>query len=361
MNFNKLSLEEKFGQMILLGLDVYEINEEIIKIIKEYKIGGVILYKKNYTSLETMVEVINKLKNINKDNEIPLFIGIEQENGRVNRFPKDIVRIYSAKKQSKTENLKIIDTINKITTYILASVGVNINFAPVLDVNHGKNKALGNRSYGKTVEEVIKYGLPFMNELKENGIISVIKHFPRIGATSRENLIFLPKTNMSDIEKNMKVFEKAFENGADAIMMSHIKIKGYGLKPATLNKKIIKELLIEKYSYKGLIITDDLRMRSLKIGLMKKTKLCIEAGNNAFLIKYKKGDINRFFKKSMNFVKCCEFDPELINNSAKKIVAFKKKYELTNESLNPKIEIDLINKKINKINNTIDSEVGDIL
>ena len=66
-------------------------------------------------------------------------------------------------------------------------------------------------------------------------------------------------------------------------------------------------------------------------------------------------------KKSLNFVKCCEFDPELINNSAKKIVAFKKKYELTNESLNPKIEIDLINKKINKINNTIDSEVGDIL
>ena len=68
MNFKDLSIEEKFGQMILLGLDTYEINEEIIDIIKTYKIGGVVLYKKNYTSLSNMVEVINKLKTSNEGN-----------------------------------------------------------------------------------------------------------------------------------------------------------------------------------------------------------------------------------------------------------------------------------------------------
>lgn len=361
MNFNKLSLEEKFGQMILLGLDVYEINDEIIDIIKTYKIGGVVLYKKNYTSLETMIEVINKLKTINKDNKIPLFIGIDQENGCVNRFPKDIIRIYSAKKQAKTENVKIIDTINKLTTYILGSVGVNMNFAPVLDINRGKNKSLGNRSYGKKAEDVIKYGLPFMKELQDNGIISVIKHFPKIGATSRENLVFLPKVNLDDLHDESKVFESAFELGADALMTSHIKLKGYGFKPATLNKRIISDLLIDKYNFKGLIIADDLRMSSLKKGILKKSKLCIEAGNNAFLIKYKKGDIKRFYSKIIQMVKCCEIDPEMINNSAKKIIAIKKKYELNNELLNPKLEVELINKKINKINNVIDEEIGNML
>ena len=154
MNFNKLSLEEKFGQMILLGLDVYDINDEIIEIIKEYKIGGVVLYKKNYTSLETMIEVINKLKNLNKDNKIPLFIGIDQENGRVNRLPKDILRIYSAKKQAKTENMKIIDTINKLTTYILGSIGINMNFAPVMDIYDNKSKVLYKRCFCGNSDDV---------------------------------------------------------------------------------------------------------------------------------------------------------------------------------------------------------------
>ena len=63
MNFNKLSLEEKFGQMFVIGLDIYDINDEIIELIQKYKIGGVVLYKKNYTSIETMIEVVNKLKN----------------------------------------------------------------------------------------------------------------------------------------------------------------------------------------------------------------------------------------------------------------------------------------------------------
>ena len=120
-------------------------------------------------------------------------------------------------------------------------------------------------------------------------------------------------------------------------------------------------MLIDKYNYKGVIVADDLRMRSLKKSVMKKTKLCIEAGNNAFIIKYKKGDIKRFFKKAVNMVNCCEFDPELINNSAKKIVAIKQKYELSSDVLNPKLELELINKKINKINNAIDIDVGNIL
>ena len=200
MNFKKLNLEEKFGQMIILGLDVYDINEEIIEIIKKYKIGGVILYKKNYTSIETMIAVINKLKTLNKDNKIPLFISIDQENGRVNRLPKDINRIYSANKQAKTKNIKIVNACNELTGYLLKQVGVNMNFAPTLDiVRNDKNKAIGNRSYGDNCKDVLEYGLPFMQTLKENKIISVIKHFPGHGATNKDSHIVLPK--IKNIEK----------------------------------------------------------------------------------------------------------------------------------------------------------------
>jgi len=361
MNFNKLSLEEKFGQMIMLGLDVYEINDEIIEIIKKYKIGGVVLYKKNYTSLETMIEVINKLKKVNEKNKIPLFIAIEQENGRVNRFPKDITRIYSALKQAKTKNMKIINATNELTTYLLKSVGVNMNFAPVLDiVRNDKNKVLGNRSYGKTKEQVINYAIPFMKKMQENNIISVIKHFPGHGATNRDSHLVIPKIkDVINLEKeDIKVFEEALKNGADSIMIGHLKLKGYGRKPASLNKKIINKLLIEKYKYNGLIITDDLRMNTLKYiyGVKRSIKKSIDAGNNIFMIKYKKGD-KELYKDLIKMVKYIEIDPELINNSAKKIVAMKKKYKISDELIDTKIDINLINNKIKKINNAIDKEL----
>jgi len=360
MNFNKMSLEEKFCQMILLGLDVYDINEEIIELIQKFKIGGVVLYKKNYTSLETMIEVINKLKKLNEKNNIPLFIAIDQENGRVNRLPKDIMRIYSALKQAKTENLKIIDTINKLTTYILSSVGVNMNFAPVLDiVRNDKNKAIGNRSYGKNVDEVVKYAIPFMKEMQNNNIIPVVKHFPGHGATNRDSHFLLPKIkDINLIEKeDVKPFEIAIKDNADAVMIGHLVLKGYGFKPASMNEKIIQGLLVKKYQYKGLIVTDDLRMRALSGSVKNRIKNSIEAGNNVILIKYKKGDIRRIYKKLVDMVNNCEIDPILVNDSAKKIVAIKKKYKITGELLNPKLEVELINKKIKSINSAIEKEL----
>ena len=359
VNFNKMTFEEKFGQMIMLGLDIYDINDEIIKLIEKYKIGGVILYRKNYTSIEKMIEVINRLKKINRGNKIPLFIGVDQENGKVNRFPKDITRIYSPYKQSKTENMKIINSVNELTTYLLKSVGVNMNFAPVLDINHeGKNKAIGSRCYGKNKEEVIKYGIPFMKCMKENDIISVVKHFPGQGVTEKDGRFTIPLIeDINDLKnKDMYPFEYAIKNGVDAVMVGHLRIKGYGLKPATINKRIIKEELIDKYNYKGLIITDDLRMGIMPYvyRLKKSIVRSVHAGSDILLIKYKKGDIIRIYKDIFKMVRNYEIDIERINNSAKKIVEYKKKYNINDKEISTKLDLELINKKIKIINIAID-------
>lgn len=358
VNFNKLSIEEKFGQMFILGLDVYDINDEIIDIIKKYKIGGIVLYKKNYTSIETMAKFINKIKEINKDNKIPLFISIDQENGRVNRLPKEINTIYSALKQADTKNMKIINAVNDITTYILKSVGVNMNFAPVLDIHtFEKNKAIGNRSYGRCREDVLKYAMPFMKTMQENGIVAVVKHFPGHGHTSKDSHFVLPRIKDVDgLKEDLNVFYDAIDAGTDAIMIGHLALKGYGLKPASINKAIINDFLISKKDFKGLIISDDLRMNSLKLifGIKKSINKSIDAGNNMIMIKYKKNDSKKIFKYFSNKVKNFEIDPEIIDRNAKKIIAMKKKYKITDEELNPSLNIDLINDKIKKINDLIE-------
>ena len=360
MNFEKMTFTEKFGQMIMLGLDVYDINDEIIELIENDKIGGIVLYKKNYISIDTMIKFINKLKKYNSKN-IPLFIAIDQENGLVNRFPKDIVPILSASKQAKCENDKIIKYVNELTTYILSSVGVNMNMAPVLDI---RSKALGSRSYGINKEDVIKYGLPLMKCSQENNIISVVKHFPGHGATNIDSHIRIPYIkNIDKLQKEDLVpFEAAIKNGADAIMVGHMKLKGYGRLSAITNKRIIKEMLIDGLNYRGLIVTDDLRMGYQKFlgnfRLKSKIIKAINAGNDVILIKYKKKDTRRLYKKLYKMVDNYELNMERIEESSKKIVELKNKYQLSNEKIKNEVDIDLVNEKIKFINDKIEKKVG---
>ena len=354
MKNRKLTIEESFGQMIMLGLDCYDINEEIEKIIKKYKIGGVVLYKKNYTSIDTMIEFINKLKRINKENNnIPLFIAIDQENGRVNRFPNEIERIISAKKIASLKETEM-NYIHKLTTYLLNSVGVNMNFAPVLDVvRDSKNKAIGNRSYGNDSSVILKCALDFMKEMQKNNIISVVKHFPGHGLTNRDSHVFLPKIKDIDTMKqvDIKVFYDAIKSGADAIMVGHLTIKGYGIMPASINKKIVSDLLINN-GYKGLIITDDLRMKPLRLLCKEKkcVKKAINVGNDILMIKYKKGDLKRLYDPLMKQLKKFEIDIEKVSKSAKKVISYKNKYKITDELIDNKLDIVKINKNIRKLN-----------
>ncbi len=354
MNFNEMSLNQKFAQMIMIGLDFYDLDDEVIKFIKEYKIGGVVLYKKNYTSIESMTTFINKLKKINENN-IPLFIAIDQENGRVNRFPKEIPTIYSPLKQAYTRDLKIINTVNDITSYLLKSVGVNMNFAPCLDiVRSEKNKAIGNRSYGSTFEDVCLYGIPFMENMKKHNIISVVKHFPGHGASNKDSHLLKPEIkDLKTLEKEDIIpFEYAIKKGVDAIMVGHLIIKGYGLKPASINKNIIDDYLINRYNYNGLIISDDIRMNASRdfTGLKRRIFNAINAGNDIVMIKYKKNDIKMYKKLFKNINK---INPEIINNSSKKILDIKNKYNLTNKENILNIDINKVNEKIKEINKII--------
>ena len=93
LKIEDLSLEEKIGQMIIVGIDGNKITERTKKIILKYKIGGIILYKKNFKSYEEMAKLIKDLKELNSQNKIPLFISIDQEGGRVNRMPKEFLNL----------------------------------------------------------------------------------------------------------------------------------------------------------------------------------------------------------------------------------------------------------------------------
>ncbi len=356
MNYHDLTLREKIGQMVMVGLKGNHINKRIEKLITKYKIGGILLFRKNFDTYDQMINLVNELKELNKNNKVPLFIAIDQEGGRVNRFPSEIKRFPSANKLASLNNIETVIKSTQITANLLKNSGFNMNFAPVLDIKRFDNShAIGDRCYADTKEKVSEYGIAVMKEFQKNNILSVIKHFPGHGATTTDSHFFLPiiKSNMEKLEnEDVYPFLQAIKNDADALLISHLLIKHEtGFFPASLSRKFIIKYLRKKYRYNGLIITDDLKMRSIRLlyGPTLAVKKAFKAGNDIVLFRfnsiYEKMALNKIFR----LAKHGKIKESHINKSTNRILKIKEKYNISDKHLAQKIDLDIINNQIDEI------------
>lgn len=358
MNIEELSIKEKVGQMIMIGLDTNYITERITKMISDYKIGGIILYRKNFSTYAQMLKLINDIKALNKNNKIPLFIAIDQEGGRVNRLPPEIKNLPSANKLASLNNIDTIINSARITGNLLKKSGFNLNFSPVLDIKRfNDNHPIGDRCYGETKEKVSEYGIAVMKELQKQGIISVIKHFPGHGATKYDSHYLLPviNSNIEDLQKeDMYPFEQAIKEGADAILVGHLLIKKTtGAYPASLSRKFITNYLRKKYRFKGLIITDDLKMRAIKFlyGPNLAVEKAFKAGNDIIIFRFNSNEEKRVLDKITNLVEKGKIKESQINRSVRRIIKIKEKYNVSDEYVDKNLDIETINKEIEQIRN----------
>lgn len=355
MKIEELSLEEKIGQLFIVGLEE-KTNEQIEKLIKNNKIGGVVLYKENYTNYQEMLRFVNNIKELNSKNSIPIFISIDQEGGRVNRMPSEILNLKSATKLGSKDDLDIIKASGEIIGEMLNKTGISMNYAPVLDIRRFKEKhAIGDRCYGENKEDVCKNAIEVMKQMQKQGVISAVKHFPGHGLTKKDSHFRIPKITekIGKLEnEDMVPFEKAIKEGADCIMVGHLIIKDIDKRyPASLSKTIIQRYLIEKYNYKGLIITDDLKMMAIRLHYnMKKAVLkSIEAGNDIVMIGLPYKKVKSIIKYITKKVEKGKISIERINQSVEKIIDMKEKYNVEDNEAKG-FSIEEINEKIKQIN-----------
>ena len=350
-----LTLKEKIGQMLIVGMDDNVIDDRIKNLILNYKIGGIILYRKNFSTYQEMINLISELKKLNSINKIPLFIAIDQEGGRVNRMPAEIHNIKNALSLSKTNNIEIIEEAADITGEILEKSGYNMNFSPVLDIlGNNTPKGIGDRCFGKNKEDVSKYGIITMKQLQNHKIISVIKHFPGEGITKMDSHYFLPSISKIDKDEVMP-FAEAIKNNADAIMVGHIIIRDISLiYPASLSKKLINELR-NKYKFDGLVITDDLKMRSIRLiyGTKAALKKAFLAGNDIILFRFNRKQEIDGIESVIKMAENKKIDVKRIEESVNKIISIKEKYDISDINKIEGINIDLINERIDKLNDLV--------
>lgn len=356
---SNLTVQEKLGQMLIVGVEGNKITDRTRDLILKYKVGGFILYRKNFSSLEQMVSLIKEFKEINKANKIPLFISIDQEGGRVNRMPKEFLNLPAANKIATKMGEEGVELASNILAEILKKAGFNMNYAPVLDLQrYAKNTVIGDRSFGKDKLMVAKFGVIEQKIFKDNLVIPVAKHFPGHGATKKDSHYRMPTINvdLKTLEnEDMYPFKKAIEEGLDAILVGHLRIKFYtAISPCSLSKKFIIKILRKKFHYRGLIISDDLKMRAIKnrYGATNALVKAIDSGNDVVIFRYNERQEKAAIEKL--YVDLCMGKLNLyrINKSVERILKIKEKYQL-DKDFSEKIDVQEINNKIKKIRDEV--------
>lgn len=359
MKIGELSLREKIGQKFIFG--VYSENVDVIvDLIKECYIGGVILYKNNYKNYDEMLSVIKKFKDANKNNRIPLFIAIDQEGGRVNRMPSEFSNLKNIYDVSKMDD-SLIDKYADITGKMLKESGINMNFAPVMDMYDGKSKVLYKRCFYGDIDDIYRFGKRYVNSMNNRGVIPVLKHYPGHGATTVDSHFFTPYVYdyKKVLEKHILPFDRIINDKdgtvVDALMVNHMVIRKLTVGiPASISSSFIDEYIRNRNNFDGLVITDEMNMLSrnivYKFSYLKKMFL---SDSDLILVKIKsKKEAIRLIDKYVKYVDDCDNKDviRMIDNSVLRIVRIKDKYNINDGTEYEGSNIIEINKEIDKIN-----------
>ncbi len=323
--YNSLSQSERLGQLFIIALYTNKGDnhiDEIRNIVNKEQIGGLILMQ------DDAAREINLVNEFQQKSKTPMMIGMDAEWGLYQR-------IATAHKYPWAMTLGAIqdkDLIEKMSAKIAEDchrMGINWDFAPVVDVNtNPNNPIIGNRSFGSEVKNVTKSALAYSNGLQNNNILAAIKHFPGHGDTSTDSHLDLPVVShkidrLNEVE--IAPFKALMNKNIGGVMVAHLYVPALepakGI-PASVSKNIVTGLLKEKLGYKGLIITDALNMGAVanKYKPGELDALAFKAGNDIMLFSQGVAEGKRLIQKAIDNG---EIPQARVEESVKKILLTK--------------------------------------
>ncbi len=353
VSLSDLSLEEKVGQMIFAGIKGTVVTDETKKIISTDQVGGIIFFKDNLKDGNQSVALLNAIKEENTNNKVPLFLGVDEEGGRVSRLP-GLTKLPANEDLGKRNDPSLSYDIGKLLGKELSAFGFNLDFAPVMDINSNpENPVIGDRSFGTDAQIVSELGLQTMEGIRSEHVIPVVKHFPGHGDTAVDSHKELPiiQKSLKDLHAlELIPFIQAIEQGAEVIMIGHILLpKIDSTYPASVSEKIISGLLREQLDYEGIIITDDMTMKAIlnTTEISEAAVSAVKAGNDIVLVARDYANIKKAKDAILHAIEAGEITEQRIDESVKRILSIKKKYNLSNQQQD-RVDIQELNELINE-------------
>ena len=344
-----ISIEQQIGQLIIAGFRGMEVDPEsnIAKYIQEYNIGGVILYDedleiggsgtRNIKSPNQVKELTSQLQSL-ADNS--LLISIDQEGGEVHRLRT----VYGFDETPSWNHIGLLNNelmtkqFSKSMAITLSNLGINLNFAPVLDLDHGIGTVIGDskRAFSSDPKTVKENSRIFISEHKQAGVITCGKHFPGLGSASGDTHEGFTDISDTWTVKDLLPFDEMIKSGdLDMVMISHAFDKKLDpIYPSSLSKIIINDMLRLDLGYNGPVICDDPSMRAISdhYSLHETFELMLNAGVDLFCLGnnliYDPDYIPKSINAIVDLVNSKKISEDRISESIERVNILKRKYNI---------------------------------
>ena len=369
------SLDIKIGQMILIGVPGTSIDTLVLNEIKDGKAGSIIFFEKNISNKNSYAQLKNMAWTYSTAAPIPLFISIDQEGGKVNRlkekygFPRSI----SAEKMSAS--IDSAKYYGQTTATTLAGLGINVNFAPVVDLATNPNNpviAKVERSFSPNPDTVEIYAKEFIKAHRKVGVITVLKHFPGHGSSKDDTHLGIADVTKTWEDEELTPYKELIDSAyVDAIMTAHIvnkKLDNKGL-PGTLSARILDSLLRKSLKFDGVVFSDDMQMHAITkhYGFEEAIKLAVNAGVDILTFSNNiQGSEDRTVDKVHSiirkFVEDGTIPKERIDQSFQRVMKLKERMGLTQadyyrkELLKTKLELEESKEVIQQMDELISKQ-----
>lgn len=273
--------------MDVSGLTLTELEEAQLA---KPSIGGVILFSRNFESINQVKQLISSIRAVNPN----ILISVDHEGGRVQRFKEGFTHLPAMSKlgglydKKPKKAIKYACSCGFILAYELLEIDVDFSFAPVLDMDYGNSSVIGDRAFHSNPDAIIKLAQALIKGMHRAGMKCVGKHFPGHGYVSLDSHIDLPidERPAKEIYQDMVTFKDLIDEGLDAVMPAHVIYSKVDDKPAGFSNVWIQDILKSKLSFDGVVFSDDLSMQGALFieNIKDRVKISLDSGCDMVLI-----------------------------------------------------------------------------
>ncbi len=336
----KMSLQDKVAQILMVGFSGQSVADspELTSLIGTYHVGGVVLLEANAHDPQQLSALTHGLQSLATSTGacIPVFTAINHEGGTVVRITEGATGFPGNMAVAATGRTEYAYVSAALAAQELRAMGINMNLAPVLDVNDNPyNPVIGARSFGADPALVVELGRLAVRGSQENGVIAVAKHFPGHGSVSADSHELLPRLD-APLEKlwqrELPPFQAAIQEHVGGIMTAHLNVPALDAsgRPATLSRKVLTDLLRQQMGYDGLIMTDSLGMGAISAnrGQAQAAVEAVQAGADVVLSTSPMSAHIAIIQQLADAVRQGKLSAERIDQSVLRILRFKYAYGL---------------------------------
>jgi beta-N-acetylhexosaminidase len=343
-------LEEKVGQLFFLGFQGFAPDMDTLALIERIRPGGFLFFQRNIEGFDQIYELTSRLREING---IPSLLAVDHEGGRVDRL-KHIFGPIPSMGELAAMGTAPLRAGAKIIAAELEAAGINVDFAPVLDLAY-EGSVVKERALSSNPGEVARLAAAFADELSKKNIIACAKHFPGMGAARFDPHFVLPRIDR--LKRQLQQEDVLpFLNLIDdvgMIMVAHAHYPGLGDEkptPASLSPRVVEAFLRKKLGFQGVIITDDLTMGAISaIGLTPELFLrAFEAGNDMLLFSQSTPLVEKAFRAILANVRSSVALRERLDQSVSRILSLKNRIQYVPLRYRPHLKAR-INRQIEKL------------